>query len=80
MNSFILKSTVAQTLNTLFTYLIIYLIRPSNPLGPYGLVNKAVSAVISTGFITPIFELFQVKRIFKFIKNYKFKRDSDEKD
>ncbi len=75
VSSLIVKSTVAQTLNTLFIYLFIYFMKPSNPLGPYGLVSKVVGAAIVTAAITPVLEIIQPAKLLKSFQNLAFTKN-----
>ncbi len=78
VSSLIVKSTVAQTLNTLFIYLFIYFMKPSNPLGPYGLVSKVVGAAIVTAAITPVLEIIQPAKLLKSFQNLALTKKSED--
>jgi len=58
-DSLIIKSVLAQSFNSLFIYMIIYAIHPDNPLGPYGLAEKATSLAIMSNLTTLLLQIFR---------------------
>jgi hypothetical protein len=50
----IIKIVITQTINTSIIYSILFVLHPSNPLGPYGLVLKINSLVVISGLINVI--------------------------
>lgn len=72
LKSLISKTIVTQTINSSFIYLILYFIQPLNPLGEYGLVNKVVSVVIVSGFVTVAMQALRPQQLWaKISKRHK---------
>jgi len=70
--SFIIKSILAQTFNSLFIYMIIYTIHHDNPLGPYGLAEKVISLAIVSNLTTLFFQTVRPTRLLWDIKTSNF--------
>lgn len=69
LGSLIYKTIVTQTINSSFIYLILYFIKPINPLGEYGLVNKVISVVIVSGFATLSMQILRPMQIWNNLWN-----------
>jgi len=71
-HSFIIKNVLAQSINSLFIYIIIYIINPSNPLGPYGLAEKAISLAVVSNLSTLFFQVVRPQSLWQDMKKLKF--------
>ena len=80
LSSLILKNIITQFINTSIIYSILYLIRPSNPLGAFGLYSKISSLVIVSGFISVALQIFIPKHlIMGWINKWKYPEDQPVK-
>jgi len=67
--SLIVKSILAQSFNTIAIYIIIYLINPTNPLGQYGLAEKAISLAIISNLTTVFLQVVRPTSLWSDIQN-----------
>lgn len=58
LTSLIIKMVISQFLNTAIIYSILFLMKPSNPLGTFGLVSKITSLVTISGLISVLMQIF----------------------
>ena len=73
ISSLIVKTVITQFINTSIIYFILFLIRPSNPLGTFGLVSKINSLVIVSGLISVALQIFIPKHtLMGFYNRYKY--------
>jgi len=78
-NSYIIKNVLAQSINSLFIYIIIYIINPSNPLGPYGLAEKAISLAVVSNLTTIFFQVVRPENLWQNIKKFDYGNKSKVK-
>lgn len=76
LSSLIVKTIITQFINTSIIYTILYLMKPSNPLGTFGLVSKVTSLVVISGFISVAMQVFIPKNVVMgLINRWKYPED-----
>ena len=69
----IIKIVITQTINTSIIYSILYVMQPTSPLSPYGLVTKINSLVVISGLISVVWmAVLPTQTVMRFINARKY--------